>query len=353
MDAAEVALLAERLHAQGLSRPDAATPEAVVGHLLAVQAQDPRGARLAVRSRTTGVSATDVDAAFGERTLVVTWLNRGTLHLVLAEDYWWLHALTAPQLATGILRRLSQAGVSPARVDRGLDAIAEEVATNGPRTRPELRAAIDAGGVPTGEALVQLLALASVRGDLVRGPLRGGEHCFVGAEAWLGGRPEPLERRDALARLARRYLAGHGPADERDLAKWAGIPLGDARAALAGVADEVVRRADGLVELDGRRPAPPLPAPRLLGSYDPLLHGWVSRSPVVGRHEGIVTSNGLFRPFCLVDGRAVATWGLARGRVTIRPLERIARGDLRALEADALDVLRFFALPPKPAPVEL
>lgn len=352
MDATDITMLAERLHAQGLSRPEAEAAEDAVGRLLAVQAQDPRGARLAVRSRTTGVSAADVNDGFDARRLVITWLNRGTLHLVRAEDYWWLHPLTTPQLATGIVRRLSQAGVGPAQVDRGLDAIAEQVATLGPRTRPELGAALDAAGVPTGEALVQLLALASVLGDLVRGPMRGREQCFVAAEAWLGGRSEPLERAAALARLARRYLAGHGPADERDLAKWAGIPLGDARAALAGVADEVVRRADGLVDLAGRPPAPSLPPPRLLGSYDPLLHGWVSRSPVVGRHEGIVTSNGLFRPFGLVDGRAVATWGLAVGQVTIRPLERIGRADLRAFEADALDVLRFFALPPKPAVVE-
>jgi hypothetical protein len=346
--------LAERLAAQLLSERSARTPEEAVEHLLAVQAQDPRGARLAVRSRSTGVSAADVDAAFGKRrTLVLSWLNRGTLHLVRAEDYWWLHPLTTPRLATGVARRLAQEGVSEAAAARGVDVIAEQVATLGPRSRSELRAALDEAGVPTGgAALVQILAMASIRGDLVRGPMRGGEQCFVGAEAWLGPRPEPLERPAALERLARRYLAGHGPADERDLATWAGIPIRDARTGLAGIADDLVRRADGLVDLAGREPPPPLPGPRLLGSYDPLLHGWSSRDLVVGRHEGIVTSNGLFRPFALVEGRAVATWGLAAGRVTIRPLELIAAADLRVLEEDALDVLRFLGLPTRPAAVE-
>ena len=55
----------------------------VVGRILAVQAQDGRGARLAVRSRTTGGTAIAVDQALAERRLVVTWLNRGTLHLSL------------------------------------------------------------------------------------------------------------------------------------------------------------------------------------------------------------------------------------------------------------------------------
>ena len=75
--------------------------------LLAVQGQDPRGFRLAVRARTRGLTAADVDRALtDDRSLVVTWLNRGTLHLVRSEDYPWLHALTAPPQATGIARRL-------------------------------------------------------------------------------------------------------------------------------------------------------------------------------------------------------------------------------------------------------
>lgn len=51
-----------------------------------MQGQDPRGVRLAIRSRTAGLSAADVDLALSQqRTLVITWLNRGTLHLVRSE----------------------------------------------------------------------------------------------------------------------------------------------------------------------------------------------------------------------------------------------------------------------------
>ena len=58
-----------------------------------------------------------------------------------------------------------------------------------------------------------------------------------------------------------------------------------------------------------------------------------------------MTTNGIFRPFALVDGRAVATWGLAGGVVTLRPLERIRPADLTALRRDAHDVLRYLGLP--------
>jgi hypothetical protein len=55
--------------------------EEVAGRLLVIQAQDPRGARLAIRARSAGLSASDVDAALTQRrSLIVSWLNRGTLH---------------------------------------------------------------------------------------------------------------------------------------------------------------------------------------------------------------------------------------------------------------------------------
>ena len=98
---------AERCAAQLLCGDPAGSAEEVVRRLLAIQAQDPRGARLAVRARSAGLSASDVDAALARRSLVVTWLNRGTLHLVSAEDYWWLHPLTNPQLRAGNSRRLA------------------------------------------------------------------------------------------------------------------------------------------------------------------------------------------------------------------------------------------------------
>ena len=182
--------------------------------------------------------------------------------------------------------------------------------------------------------------------------MRGAEHCFVSAEAWLGRRPEPLDRPAALARLGRRYLAAHGPANDRDLAKWAGRHPRRRARGLAAIEDELVHRPDGLVDLAGRGPAPPPPPPRLLGSYDPLLHGWVSRDAVVGDHEGsspATASSGRSRSWTVARSRR---GGSPSGRITIRPLERIAQPVLRALEHDALDVLRFLGLPPRPAVVE-
>jgi hypothetical protein len=333
--------LACRLTAQLLAGEPAREPAAVAERLLAIQAQDPRGARLAVRARTTGLAAADVDRALTEeRSLVLTWLNRGTLHLVRSEDYRWLHALTTPQLLTSNARRLAQEGVSPAAAERGVAAIERAIVDEGPLTRLQLRERLEMAGVPTaGQALVHVLMLATLHGLSVRGPMVGREQAYALVRDWLGEQ-RPFEREHALAELARRYLAGHGPADERDLARWAGVALRDARAGLAAIAAELEER-DGLVDLAGKPEPAELPSPRLLGAFEPVLLGWRTREPILGRHLDFVTVNGLFRPFALVAGRAAGTWRFVGGAVALEPFEPLPPRVARVLEADARDVARF------------
>lgn len=338
-------MLRGRLSSQLLAGPPAPTPVAATRRLLAVQAQDPRGARLAIRARTAPGSMAEFERALTEeRSLLITWLNRGTLHLVSAEDYPWLHSLTAPGLFTGNARRLAEEGVSPQDAQRGVAVIERALADEGPLTRVQLRDRLRGAGVRTeGQALVHLLMLANLHGLAVRGPMRGTQQAYALARDWLG-EPPVLDREQALAELARRYLAGHAPADDRDLARWAGLPLRDARAGLKAIAAELVTREDGLLELTGTPPPAPIPEPRLLGAFEPVLLGWRSREFLVGAHQLVFTVNGLFRPFALVGGRAVATWRLRSKQVLIEPLGELAPEDAAALREDARDVLSYLAL---------
>jgi hypothetical protein len=129
----------------------------------------------------------------------------------------------------------------------------------------------------------------------------------------------------------------------RALARWAGIGLRDARLGLARWG--AVQRTDGLAELtvNAQRAAAGLPPPRLLGAFDPLLLGWASRDPITGLHQRIVTVNGLFRPFALAGGRAVATWTIAGGQIALAPFAELDPETRAALDTDAADVTRFLS----------
>lgn len=342
-------LLPSRLAAQLLTGRPARDPLAVAERLLAIQAQDPRGARLAIRARTAGVSAADVDRELTERrSLLITWLNRGTLHLVRSEDYPLLQSLTTPPLRTSVARRLAQEGVEPDTAARGVDVIRRALGDEGPLTRLQLRERLDRAEIPSaGQALVHLLFRAAIDGWIVRGPMVGAEQAYVLVADWLGARPAP-PREAALAELAVRYLAGHGPAGERDLARWAGISLGDARAGLRAIADRLRPAGEGQVDLvRRRRGVAALPPPRLLGAFEPVLMGWTSRREVLGEAEGRVVSGGVFRSFALVRGRAAGVWRVAGRRVDIEPLGELAPEDATALERDGEDVLRFLGMAPR------
>jgi hypothetical protein len=322
-------LRARRSAAQHLTEPAAGVREAV-GRLLAVQAQDLRSARLALRARTRDLTAADVDGELDRGSLVVGWLLRGTLHLVRSEDYRWLLALTAPGRLTANRRRLGQEGVGPADAERGVEAVRSSLAAGGPLTRPELAERLRAAGVRAeGQAVHHLLMLAALRGVVVLGPVRAGRQAFVLAGEWLPaaatvGRPE------ALAELARRYLAGHAPATAADLARWAGLPLREARAGLAAAPP-----ADG--------PAPAGPPPRLLPAFDPYLLGWQDRAFAVpaGQARRVHPGGGTLRAVATVAGEAAGTWTLRGGKVELQPFARLAAEDEAALAAEAEDVARF------------
>lgn len=334
--------IAERLTAQLLAGTPARSPLEVVERLLAVQGQDQRGARLAVRARSAGLSAADVDGALTEeRSLLITWLNRGTLHLVCSEDYPWLQMLTAPRLLRGCSRHLASLGVDARLADRGVGIIERALSREGPLDRLMLRERLRRGKVPVeGQIPLHLMMLACLRGIAVRGPMIGSHHAYAHVGEWLDP-ARPPEREQALAELARRYLAGHAPAGDRDLARWSGLGLREIRAGLGQIAAELHERPDGLLEPLGALPPARLPPPRLLGAFDPLLLGWCSREQLLGAHAPLITVGGMFRPFALIDGHAKAVWGMPQGKVRIEPLERIGRRELSALEHDGLEVERF------------
>jgi hypothetical protein len=346
-----------RAAGQLLHRPPGATPESIVRRLLAVQSQDMTQARRALRARGKGFTAADVDAVLIEdRAVVVAWFNRGTLHMVGRQDYPWLLGLTAPPQVSASRRRLGQFGIEPDHADRAVQLIERSLAEEGPVPRGQLRDRLTAQGIRAeGQAFAHLLFLAALRGIVVVGPLAGGQQGVALTRDWLGIEPPPKlegERRDrALAELARRYLLAHGPATDRDLAYWAGLPLRDARAGLEAIAPDLAEVEGGLVDLaqPDRARAPRRVPLRLLPTWDAYLLGWKEREFLVAPgHTERIYREGMIGPAVTVDGLAVGRWS-ARRRGDRLTVEVDPGGGLHPgeLEAEIADLARFEGVVPE------
>jgi Winged helix DNA-binding domain len=351
-----------RLRAQRLTtqQPDTATSiTSIVREMCGIQAQDTSAAPLAVRVRSVGITATDVEyARVQERSVVRTWGPRGTLHLLAAEDLSWLLPLLGPVFVAGSRRRRAELGLDEDTCTRGIRIMRNVLGNHGPSTRAELVKQLAEHGLHLeGQARPHLLSRAALEGIICLGPDRGAEPTYVLLSDWVDQehRGHTLTEAAAHAELTRRYLNAYGPATPEDQSTWSGLPLSKTREAWQHIADDLMEieaggspawmlktRAGWLDELATSRAIV-----RLLPRFDIYLLGYQNRDlSVPPQHaKRINAGGGLLNATVLIDGRAVGTWKSKRLKshldIHVEPFGQFAPEALPGLEAEVTDIARF------------
>jgi len=288
--------------------------EAVVEHLVGMQAQVPTNPYVALWSRLEGFEARELESLILERRAVRTSLLRTTLHLATAGD-----ALAMRPVLQGVLQRGFASG-SPFHkqlVGVDLDALMaagkalldDEALTTAQLGKRLAQRWQDRDPVSLAYAVRYLVPMVQV-------PPRGlwqtsGQPIWRSLESWLG---RPVEGDDAPDRLVLRYLAAFGPASVKDIATWSWLTrvreiIDRLRSSLRIYRDE---RDGELFDVeDGALPDPETAAPvRFLPEYDNIALSHSDRGRIidprtVGRITGYV---GTF----LVDGLIAGQWRLDR-----------------------------------------
>ncbi len=346
-------LRAARWHALRLDGA-ATTVAEVTAHLGGLQAQAAPPARMAVRPRTAGLTAAAVDQACADRDVTRTWAMRGTLHMIATADVRWMTDLFGPVFVRKDHRRRLQLGLGDDLCERALAALAAILAGSPPLTRAELIERLAADGIaidPRTQQPPHLLGYAAGRGLICRGPDRPGEEpAYVLLDEWAPDAPG-LDRDQALAELARRYLGGYGPASRADFTSWSGLPAADTGRAWELIAAETVpvtAAGPELAALAGARLDVPAPRPRLLGHFDPLLMGYRDRDLVLDPAwtRRIQAGGGFVQPTVVAGGQVAGTWRLDRraARLVVEPFAPLTAATRDALAGEASDVGRFLDL---------
>jgi hypothetical protein len=307
-------LLGRRLAAQFLSTRSSSAPGAVVERLGAVQAQDPAASITAVAIRGDGGTDRAVGQAIDAGHVIRTHILRPTWHLVAADDLRWMMALTGPRILSGGEGRFRELGLTP-EVRSRARGIFEKLLTEGPATRDEARIRWASEGIPTeGQATPHLLMDAELNLLACSGPRRGTEVTYDLVDRRVPRSPLVREE-EADARLALRYLAGHGPATAQDLVWWSGLPLGRVRRALEAGMPALRREPFKEAEVwyvDGPRPSSGSRF-QWLPAYDEYVIAFADRSPILAPEvQGrAINKNGIFWPVILDGGRVAGTWRAA------------------------------------------
>ena len=318
---------------------------------MGIQAQMPAAGRLGIRARSKGLTDAGVEAErLEDRSIVRVWAMRGTIHIVASEDEPWLRELLAPLIIPQSHRRLAEEGLSRDRAERALQLMTRAL-EDGPLTRAEISDRLARHGIePKGaQALAHLVRYANLLGHAVIGPPRGAKETMVLTRDWLPKRTgKPPE--DPSAELARRYLAGYGPATLDDFVWWSGLRKGVARAAFAAIGDELVEeKGRGLWRLRSARAKARPGTVRLLPQFDDWLLGYRDRS-MIGPASVMrsLMLGGMFAPFAIADGRAVASWTLERtkggGKVVLKPVRSLTPFKT-AIAREVRDLERFLGSP--------
>lgn len=303
----------QRLRVQGIARPTWSRAEDAVQSLVAVQAQDYLGALWAVGLRLRGATEQTVEQAFTARTIVRTWPMRGTLHFVAAGDVRWLLSLLTPLVVAKHSKRLrNEFDLDEKVFARSRDVFARALEGNRQLSRTAMYDTLQSARIATsGQRGLHILWRLAQDGHICFAAREGKQPTFALLDEWLPP-TRRLQRDEALAELARRYFAGHGPATLRDFTWWSGLAPADASIALdlAKPSLESVTIGERLYWLGSvpvRKNAATSRA-HLLPSYDEYTVAYHDRGAVLSAQHARRAGNGIFKPTVIVDGRIAGTW---------------------------------------------
>jgi hypothetical protein len=284
----------------------------------AVQAQDYAGAKWALSQRAGNASDATIEKELEAGRILRTHVLRPTWHFVSPGDIRWMLALTAPRVAARMASYNKQLELTPAVFRSSNHAIAAALEGRNYLTRGELGTVLQGqriGRIST-QRLAHIVMQAELDAVVCSGPRRGKQVTYALLDERVPA-AEPLQRDEALGRLALRYFATRSPATTHDFAWWSGLTVKDARrgAQICSPGLAQITVGDKQYWYAARSaPAPSeLRTAQLLPNYDEYFIGFKDRSAIGARIRSLELVTGgtaLIAHIVCLDGQIAGGWRL-------------------------------------------
>ncbi|HEU4770150.1 MAG TPA: winged helix DNA-binding domain-containing protein [Pyrinomonadaceae bacterium] len=353
------AIVGQRLQNQRLASSRFQKPADVVRWLGAVQAQDYNAAKWALGLRMRNATNALVEDAFNRGEIVRTHLLRPTWHFVVPEDIRWLLELTGPRVNAKCGSAYRMFELDAAVLKRSNAVLTKALRDRKYLTRSELRVVLNRSGVASDDnvRLAHILIHAELHGVVCSGPRVGKQFTYALLDERV---PEgkKLSREEALAELARRYFASHGPATLQDFVWWSGLTTNEARCGIE-LLDREIKEAliddrvywSSVGKRDGRAgPARGGAEAHLLPAFDEYNVAYKDRTVVLDSEVASRVSNwDALGPTFTFEGRILGTWKSTSNKnsltINLNPSRTLKNSEQSAIAGAAEKYAAFLDVP--------
>ncbi len=306
-------IVQQRINNQQLAGTKFKSAKEIVSWMGAMQAQNYAMSKWAIGVRLPGSTDETVERAINSGEIIRTHVMRPTWHLISSEDVKWMLALSTPHLRKSMKGRHKALGLTDQIFKRSNSIIEKSLAKNGYMTRAELIEQLNKNKIkPDNLQAIHIMFNAELNGTVCNGPMRGKQFTYALLEERVP-QTKSLTREEALAKLSLRYFTSHGPATIQDFTWWSGLPAGEIRKALEMVKSNLVSEkidnqifwfANSAIVKSAIQPVYFLPA------FDEFMISYKDRSASLAPEfsNKAITSNGIFKPIIVADGKVIGTW---------------------------------------------
>ncbi|HEY4785698.1 MAG TPA: winged helix DNA-binding domain-containing protein [Bacteroidales bacterium] len=304
-----------RLFNQQIAMPRFEKPDEILAWLGAIQGQDYQGAKWSVGLRLTKATDVDIENAFTGRKILRTWLMRGTLHMVAANDINWIRTLVAPKIITGNTRRYRELELDAETLVKSNDLLVKALQSKKQLNRKELLAFLEKNGMSTkGQRAAYMLQRASYDGLICQLNTVKNQPVYVLMDELPEGK-KITDRNEAVVELTKRYFTSRGPATIQDFVWWSGLTVADTKFGLEAnrsfLVEEKIGEQTYWLSAAKNSKTGNGNGVFLLPGFDEFLLGYKDR--IASLQPQFSTkwcpgNNGMFYPFVVADGLVTGIW---------------------------------------------
>ena len=303
-----------RLVSQKLLETNSHSPQEIVHHLGAMQAQDYSMAKWAIGSRCDATEK-EIEEAINSAQIIRTHILRPTWHFVSADDIYWMLDISGPQVQKMTISAAKKYGYDVKKLNQINATIEKLLSGNNHLTREEIMQELDIKKSSGQEFLAAAIMMhAELEGLVCNGKMKGKQITYALLEERVSKPKLKLTKEEGLAKLAKRYFESHGPATLLDFSWWSGFSPTICKQIINAIElqlnsieidDQIYWFGNQNNEEDNFKKSI-----HFLPAFDEILISYKTReASILLEHQSkAFTNNGIFKPIILENSKVIGTW---------------------------------------------